>query len=288
MPVINSSTAVPRPCAMYRTWLHLAVTPICAITAMWETGGTSYSSPLWAGFIALVNQQAVENGQPTLGFLNPIIYEIGQGANYNNDFHDMIGGNDDCCGQPVYYNAVAGYDLVTGWELRTTNLIDDLLATTATPSYTLMASPATLSISRSDSGSINMLVGASADSRATNLGRLRPAQRRDRIVRHEPHHRNPRADADLEQHGHNRNSPVTITGTFGRLSASTTMTLTVTTTPRTSPSATGSPTFANVGISGHDRPTRFTVTGVDNFSSAVALSARTCPSAWRRRSRPAR
>ena len=35
-------------------------------------GGTSFAAPRWAGFLALVNQQAVANGSSTLGFLNPI------------------------------------------------------------------------------------------------------------------------------------------------------------------------------------------------------------------------
>src|SRR5262249_3794530 len=45
-------------------------------------GGTSASAPQWAGYLALVNQQAVANGKPTLGFLNPTIYAIGKGTTY--------------------------------------------------------------------------------------------------------------------------------------------------------------------------------------------------------------
>jgi len=36
-------------------------------------GGTSFAAPLWAGFTALVNQEAAANGQPSVGFLNPAI-----------------------------------------------------------------------------------------------------------------------------------------------------------------------------------------------------------------------
>ena len=39
-----------------------------------EYGGTSFAAPMWAGYIALVNQQLAENGGATIGFLNPIIY----------------------------------------------------------------------------------------------------------------------------------------------------------------------------------------------------------------------
>ena len=36
-----------------------------------EYGGTSFAAPMWAGYLALVNEQAVANGNPTLGFINP-------------------------------------------------------------------------------------------------------------------------------------------------------------------------------------------------------------------------
>ena len=39
-----------------------------------ELGGTSFAAPMWAGYIALVNQQLAANQQPPIGFLNPIIY----------------------------------------------------------------------------------------------------------------------------------------------------------------------------------------------------------------------
>ena len=37
-------------------------------------GGTSFAAPMWAAFIALVNQQRAERGNPTIGFINPKIY----------------------------------------------------------------------------------------------------------------------------------------------------------------------------------------------------------------------
>ena len=71
-------------------------------------GGTSFAAPMWAGYMALVNQQAVANGKTTLGFLNPTIYALGVGKTYTTDFHDIIGGSNG-------YSAVKGYDLATGW-----------------------------------------------------------------------------------------------------------------------------------------------------------------------------
>lgn len=78
-------------------------------------GGTSLAAPTWAGYLALANQQEAASNGGSLGLLNDNIYSIGVGSNYTLDFHDITSGNNDCCGQAVFYNAVTGYDLVTGW-----------------------------------------------------------------------------------------------------------------------------------------------------------------------------
>jgi subtilase family serine protease len=89
-------------------------------------GGTSYAAPQWAGFIALANQQALAHGGSTLGFLNPAIYNIGVGSDFTSDFHDIVSGSNGG------FNAVTGYDLVTGWGSPTgPDLIDALAGTTA-------------------------------------------------------------------------------------------------------------------------------------------------------------
>ncbi len=77
-------------------------------------GGTSFAAPRWAGFLALVNQQAAIDGVGPVGFMNPQVYALGQGPDYDFDFHDITSGNNNN-GKGVSYNAVVGYDLVTGW-----------------------------------------------------------------------------------------------------------------------------------------------------------------------------
>lgn len=90
-------------------------------------GGTSCAAPLWAGFMALVNQQAVAAGNTPIGFINPAIYAIGKGPSYANDFHDIATGNNFSPESPTKYPAVAGYDLCTGWgSPNGANLINDL------------------------------------------------------------------------------------------------------------------------------------------------------------------
>ncbi len=86
-----------------------------------EYGGTSFAAPMWAAYIALVNQQLAANGAGPIGFINPTIYSIGTGPTYNSAFHDITSGTSGS------YSAVVGYDLVTGWgSPNGTNLIDSL------------------------------------------------------------------------------------------------------------------------------------------------------------------
>jgi len=77
-------------------------------------GGTSCSAPLWAGFMALVNQQAVAQGQPVAGFINPAIYALAAGPNYASYFHDVTAGNNTWPSSPNLFSAQSGYDLCTG------------------------------------------------------------------------------------------------------------------------------------------------------------------------------
>src|SRR6185312_64056 len=91
-------------------------------------GGTSLAAPLWAGFMALVNQQAAENGQPPIGFVNPALYAIGKSTNYPSSFHDITIGANTNSSSPTKYFATSGYDLCTGWGTISTNLFDALLA----------------------------------------------------------------------------------------------------------------------------------------------------------------
>ena len=92
-------------------------------------GGTSCSAPLWAGLSALANQQAVASGKPSVGFINPVVYAIGTGAAYAQDFHDTTTGDNTWSSSPSQFYAVTGYDLCTGWGTPTgQNLIDALVA----------------------------------------------------------------------------------------------------------------------------------------------------------------
>ena len=91
------------------------------------TGGTSCAAPLWAGFTALMNQQAQQGGLAPLGFLNPAIYNICKSPLYTFNFRDCFTGNNFSPTSPNLFSAVPGYDLATGWGSPAgTNLINTL------------------------------------------------------------------------------------------------------------------------------------------------------------------
>ena len=111
-------------------------------------GGTSCAAPLWAGFMALVNQQAAASGQSAVGFINPAIYELANESIYNTVFHDTTNGNNTSTTSPNAFYAVPGYDLCTGVGTPNgTNLINalvnpDPLVVAASGGFTAIGTPA--------------------------------------------------------------------------------------------------------------------------------------------------
>jgi len=82
----------------------------------WEdVDGTSCSAPVWAALIALWNDYEQTQGRPTLGFINPLIYQI-----YGNNtatFFDIENGNNKCTESKCCeygYTTAPGWDPVTG------------------------------------------------------------------------------------------------------------------------------------------------------------------------------
>ena len=89
--------------------------------AVEEVGGTSLSSPVWAGLCAMINQARENRGLPPLGRLNPLLYPLMGTA----DIHDIRRGSDGV------YNCTKGYDLLTGIGSPDFNLLyKDLLTAT--------------------------------------------------------------------------------------------------------------------------------------------------------------
>ncbi len=91
-------------------------------------GGTSAASPLWAAFTALVNEQALVNGDKPVGFLNPALYAIGSSRTYYPiALRDVTTGNNTNLVNTNLFYACPGYDLCTGWGTPNgTNLVNIL------------------------------------------------------------------------------------------------------------------------------------------------------------------
>lgn len=91
--------------------------------------GTSIAAPLWAGFTAMINEQASKLGKPPVGFINPAVYQLGRDAKARNAFHDITTGNNTSTNNPNQFFATSGYDLCTGWGTPNgTNFITAILS----------------------------------------------------------------------------------------------------------------------------------------------------------------
>jgi len=79
-------------------------------------GGTSASSPTFAAVITLLNDIRLNAGKPTLGYLNPWIYQTA--AEVPNAFFDVVVGNnvvEDCCSK----DQLGGFETAPGWDPAT-------------------------------------------------------------------------------------------------------------------------------------------------------------------------
>ena len=244
-------------------------------------GGTSFAAPRWAGFIALVNQQSVANGHGTVGFVNPAIYNIGVSSSYSSDFHDITSGNNKpSAGSGSGFNAVAGYDLVTGWGSPKGAALVTALAggSTGTADFSLAASPSSLTIAQGNSGSSSITVSAvngfnsSVSFSASGLPSGVTASF------------NPTSSTTgstvtftASSTATTGTSSVTITGTSGSLTHTATVSLTISATATADFSLSASPSTLSVA-QGSAGSSTITVNKLNGFSSSVSLSASGLPS----------
>lgn len=236
-----------------------------------EYGGTSFAAPMWAGYLALINQQAVANGNKTLGFINPSIYTIGEGSSYDSDFHDVTSGSNG-------FSATTGYDLATGWGSPNGSGLINALAGSGTPSFTLSASPSSLTVTQGSSGTSTISVtdlggfSGSVTLAASGLPSGVTAS----------FGTNPTTGSSVltltaSATTTTGSATVKITGTSGSLSASTNIALTVS--AAASPNFTISASPASVTVTqGASGTSTITITSQNSFNSATTLSATGLPS----------
>ena len=236
-----------------------------------DYGGTSFATPMWAGYLALANQQAAANGD-TIGFIDPIIYPAALTSSYGTYFHDITSGS---CGT---YSGITGYDLCTGWGSPNTTGIINLLAGSATPSFTLSDSPSSLTITQGSSGTSTItvhdvdgftgsvtLAASGLPSGVTATFGTNPTTGTSVLTL--------TASATATTGA----ATVTITGTSGSLTATTTLALTVNSPATPAFSVSASPTSVTVA-QGSSGTSTITVTSTGGFNSATTLSASGLPS----------
>jgi subtilase family serine protease len=97
-------------------------------------GGTSEATPLWAGYMSLVNELMENYGLKSVGFADPTLYSIAATSAYDTNFHDVISGCATDSGG-LTYCAGPGYDLVTGLGTPKNTLIYTLSGVEAYPLY---------------------------------------------------------------------------------------------------------------------------------------------------------
>ncbi len=235
-----------------------------------ENGGTSFAAPMWAGYLALANQQAVANGQQTLGFINPALYAIGMGPDYDKELHDITSGNNG-------FPATVGYDLVTGWgSPNGANLINALVGQQG-PSFGLTAKPNKLTIKQGASGASTITVTFSGGFSGSVVLKALGLPKGVRAT----FGTNPTISIStltLAASSTATTGPatITITGTSGKLINTTTISLTVDSGTTKKFALSASPTTVKVK-QGDTGTSTVTITPVSGFTGSVALTAKGLP-----------
>jgi subtilase family serine protease len=237
-----------------------------------EYGGTSFAAPMWAAYIALVNQQLVANGQPTIGFINPTIYAQNVTSSYTTDFHDITSGTSGS------YSAVTGYDLVTGWGSPNAGLINALAGSgTQTPAFTLSTSPTSLSVADGSNGTstITTTVSGGFDSAVALTASGEPTGVTVTFSPTSiaaPGSGTSTATVAVASSATAGTYTITVTGSGGGITHTATISLTVTATATPAFTLAASPTSVSVKA-GSSGTSTITTTVSGGFSSAIALSA---------------
>ena len=239
-----------------------------------EYGGTSFATPMWAGYLALVNQQSVANTGRTLGFINPSLYSIGASSGYDTAFHDVTSGSNGD-------SATVGYDPATGWgSPNGAGMLNALLnSSTSSPSFTLSASPAAVTVLEGNSGSstITSTVSGGFDSAITLTASGQPS---GVTVSFSPSSITGAGTSSATFKVASSTTPgtysITITGTSGGSTSTTTVSLTVTSTSAGFSISVSPSSIAVSRNSSGSVTVTSTVTG--GFDSAVSLSASGAPS----------
>ena len=112
--------------------------------------GTSASSPLWASFLALVNEESHKNSLPPVN-MNQAAWNVGRSSAYGSAFNDITTGTGTTY-QPmgISHPATPGYDLATGWGTPKLALIDQMSCGSCNGSTATVSTPPNCDAFQSD------------------------------------------------------------------------------------------------------------------------------------------
>jgi subtilase family serine protease len=143
-------------------------------------GGTSFATPIFAGMLAILNQQKGYGGGA--GLINPALYKLASNSStYASAFHDITSGNNECpssintssviycsstSGAESNYSAGVGYDLATGLGSIDLNNLATGSTATAAPAMTVTPTPTSMSVNQTLSVAVT-LTGSSGTPTGT-------------------------------------------------------------------------------------------------------------------------
>jgi subtilase family serine protease len=234
-----------------------------------DYGGTSFAAPMWAGYLALTNEQSLLNGNKVLGFINPALYAIGAGSSYHSDFHDITSGSNGD-------SATAGYDLATGWGSPNGAALLNALAggTSSTPTFTLSANPGSVSITQGAAGGTSTITVNDVDGFSGSVT-LSASGLPSGVTA--AFGTNPTTGTSLltltaSATAATGTATVTITGVSGSITQTTTVSLTVNAVAAGNYTLSASPTSLTIDRSASGTST-VTITRTGGFTGAVSFTA---------------
>jgi hypothetical protein len=136
-------------------------------------GGTSFSTPVFAGMLSLISQHLNANG---LGVINPTLYQLAANpATYATAFHDITSGTNGCTAFPASvpctaadtssYAAGVGYDEATGLgSIDLYNLLTAWPQVTSLAGSRVTLTPATSSLVVNTNDAITITVAPSSST----------------------------------------------------------------------------------------------------------------------------
>ena len=274
-------------------------------------GGTSFASPIMAGIQALINQKAGgAQGNPAPVYYQLAAAEYGASGNSscNSDkvntvgnsciFYDVTSGDMDvdCVGPNCYladgsvgvlsasntsfapaYGSNVGWDFATGiGSVNAANLVNNWPMAAPQPSFTLSASPATLTILQGSLGSTTITINpVNGFNSGVTLGASGLPSGVTATFGTNPATSSSSLTLTASSSAATGTFTVTVTGTSGALGSNTTVTLTLN--PAGDYSLSASPTSVSVARGAKGTST-ITVSPLNGFSGSVSLSATGLPS----------